>query len=926
MLTSKSIKKCIETICLLTTMLMSIAVHSQFIQQRIKADSTLQANKSREILYVNTDQPSYLCGDTIWYSAWLMDAYYRTPFSKSGIAYVELLSPEGTLVDRQAIRIYGHAYSQMPIKGNLPSGIYHLRAYTQWMRNFPNSLFSQKDIPILGSTESWRMDLAHYSRSGISGNDSIGLIFTLSSNDNKPVANRKVSLRLKSGNGKIILSSNLNTTPSGKLNINFRLLKDKESDNISVHIIDRQKEEERISFPLGILNSSVKDLQFLPESGLLLSGIQNLVAFKAIDKRGLPVDADGTIVGSKGDTITHFSSTHDGMGSFYIIPQRGERYHAVLEGVEDYLLPEADSIGTILTVDALSSTDSIYVSIQKKGNSIQDYYLLGYCRGLVVGGLRMNNSLIGKRLAFAKNSFPSGVCHFSLMTGNGQLLNERAFYVENTDNLSISVNIKKDSIYTQDSIPLEITVNDNNGKPVSGLFSLCVTDTSVVSKDPSKEDNILSYYLLSSDVRGTVYRAGYYFYDSDSIKRKKALDNLLLTQGFVRYDWDAAVTKYKPEQQFQVSGRVAKLFNKPYQNGIVNLLSMKPSFITMDTTTNSEGYFTFSNFPLFDTAAFTIRAKTKKGKEGRLSIEIDKNDYPISPEYGINSWMGDINIDTKTKKRIETSYLYAAQKTDILPGELAPVTVTSKFPIEGSSNLNGSGMYDEAITKSQLQKMEDSTLLDILKKRVKNFRIGRVGKEKLYWYMIGPMTKLIFIIDGIRMDNNFGEYGYPGVDESMTYLSYLNDYLTYIKAPDIKGIEVLRSGQYTEKYFTEYLNSTEKNAYGAMQPIAYIEITTYSKHGPFVKEDPSQVVYRPMPFSTGKTYYEPRYVNNISPESLPRRATISWQPQFVTDSAGKAILHFFPRPETSGCLITVEGTDGNGRLGWKAQYIDIRKD
>ena len=56
----------------------------------------------------------------------------------SRILYVELLSPDGLLVERQQIVVSDKGYTcgQFALTDSLYSGYYELRAYTRWMLNF----------------------------------------------------------------------------------------------------------------------------------------------------------------------------------------------------------------------------------------------------------------------------------------------------------------------------------------------------------------------------------------------------------------------------------------------------------------------------------------------------------------------------------------------------------------------------------------------------------------------------------------------------------------------------------------------------------------------------------------------------------------------------------------------------------------------
>src|SRR4051794_14311218 len=69
-------------------------------------------------------------------------------------------------------------------------------------------------------------------------------------------------------------------------------------------------------------------LQFFPEGGNLVNGLQSVIAFKANDDRGMPVAAKGNIVDSKGNVVAPFASAHDGMGVVNLTPAVGETYKA----------------------------------------------------------------------------------------------------------------------------------------------------------------------------------------------------------------------------------------------------------------------------------------------------------------------------------------------------------------------------------------------------------------------------------------------------------------------------------------------------------------------------------------------------------------------------------------------------------------------
>ena len=70
-------------------------------------------------------------------------------------------------------------------------------------------------------------------------------------------------------------------------------------------------------------------LQFFPEGGDLVAGLENNIAFKANDQYGNPINVKGVLKDASGKTILEFNSTHDGMGKFLLSPDKTDVFSAV---------------------------------------------------------------------------------------------------------------------------------------------------------------------------------------------------------------------------------------------------------------------------------------------------------------------------------------------------------------------------------------------------------------------------------------------------------------------------------------------------------------------------------------------------------------------------------------------------------------------
>src|SRR5664279_5169805 len=120
-----------------------------------------------EKVYLHTDRITYYPGDDIWFKAYLIDASERLLSSNSINLHVELISPDSKIIDNRVIKLEnGLGNGDFKLAEKLQSGRYRLRAYTNYMRNFGDQLFFNKDITIINSSDGAKAfsDTVYYDR------------------------------------------------------------------------------------------------------------------------------------------------------------------------------------------------------------------------------------------------------------------------------------------------------------------------------------------------------------------------------------------------------------------------------------------------------------------------------------------------------------------------------------------------------------------------------------------------------------------------------------------------------------------------------------------------------------------------------------------------------------------------------------------
>ncbi|WP_443689180.1 hypothetical protein [Paraprevotella xylaniphila] len=102
----------------------------------------------QEKVYLHFDQTAYFLKETIWFNAYILDESNR-PTDISRVLYVELVSPEGGIVDTFKGKIEnGTCHGQFALDSAYLSGYFEIRAYTRHMMNFGEDNYFSRVFPI----------------------------------------------------------------------------------------------------------------------------------------------------------------------------------------------------------------------------------------------------------------------------------------------------------------------------------------------------------------------------------------------------------------------------------------------------------------------------------------------------------------------------------------------------------------------------------------------------------------------------------------------------------------------------------------------------------------------------------------------------------------------------------------------------------
>ncbi len=503
---------------LFSFLLLSLAVVKSYaggiedIRQALEQSSVSQI---QEKVFVHTDNQCYFVGDTLWYKAYVVRADNLQPTDMSRILYVELLSPDGLVVERQNIIISpkGYTCGQFTLRDSLYSGYYELRAYTRWMLNFNVRHHRYR------RDETW----SFY---------------------NKQMA--ADYFRIWDGLYSRVFPIYSKPEEAGDYDVRSMYQRPKTR-------IPKQKKEDLI-------------VTFYPEGGHLIQGVENRVAFEAVNQHGEAANLKGTLK-ADGMPDMEIKTEYMGRGSFVVTPsdKRLKAHFTFHDKEYSFSLPKAEKQGVAIMLD----------DNQLKINTSQllsecEYGLSVLCRGKlkyfssITSLTSITSTTSSTSITIPFDSLSSGVHDLTIFDSNGQILADRLFFVnrhENDGNL-ITADIKSTHTYQpyeKIDIPVQLA---STTEPT--VFSLSILDTN--TDEPTYNNgNIMTDLLLSSELKGFIAYPAYYFESDDEVHRRH-LDQLMMVQGWRKYNWTelsdtSRVMRYEPETSMTIEGGVYKMLS-----------------------------------------------------------------------------------------------------------------------------------------------------------------------------------------------------------------------------------------------------------------------------------------------------------------------------------------------------------------------------
>ena len=522
------------------------------------------------------------------------------------------------------------------------------------------------------------------------------------------------------------------------------------------------------------------------------------------------------------------------------------------------------------------------------------------------------------RFNINKKDFNAGILRLTIFDTNNLPLAERILFLDNKDELQLQLQKDTVSFAPKTRSAFTFQIKGTNGKVSNPNLSVSVTDADRVLYNDSVE-NIYSALLLTSELKGRIYDPSFYFLnDADSVK--KALDLVMLTNGWRHFEWKQMLNDepvsliYPVEDSLFIAGRIigykAGKKNEPLikliiqQNDSIRFIG----FISPDTA----GRFILKDYTVPGLSIVSFRDDNGKRKSKDYHVEFYRNptdtlqsarDMISLSETGTN----EINEFMKTIWSDEHDFYFLHKK-----GDLKLVTIRGYVPTPSellakkyvSDNFDqGYGHNIDLINNFYPNSI---SLFDFLKGKFPGLEIGGSEDNPSFSFHGSAKQELVSVKASTNGENIRSGQGEAPTSEPYIYLNEVHSSVAGIRDIPLSDIALIR-------FIAPPATMAPFNG-GAVGVLAiYLKKPEETFKSLDIAKTFDHFIFHG--YSITRQFYSPDYSVQDSSSSLPdNRETLYWNPDLQTDYNNKIHFSFYNSDHAKKFRIVAEGMDEHGRL------------
>ncbi|MCW3162541.1 TonB-dependent receptor plug domain-containing protein [Chryseobacterium oryctis] len=864
-----------------------------------KAQKILQDFR-KEKVYVQTNHVFYKPGDEMYYKIYVVQGENNLPTQESRVVNFELIEPSGSIFKKLKYEIKnGYSEGFFSFDKDMKGGIYKIRAYTHWMQNEEGKNAFEKEITLQKIVSPRILMKLDFPKKGYGAGDEVIADFSMKSLSNLPIPFYEAEYTIMH-HGEKIVDGKLITDKEGKNQLNFRLPDVlKSSDGLLNIKVNFDGFTESISRNIPIVLNNL-DMKFMPEGGTFINGLEQNIAFKIVDEFEKPVDASLEIYNQNHKKITEATAYNFGMGSFTIIPQIGETYYAKIIKPENiksiYPLPIAKNEGVVFNVIKknkklrlkIVSTDPKNVLIK---SSFRDKDVYEETVSLKKGD---------NEIEINEDNLPIGIYRFTILENNIPLA-ERIVFSNEDKQLKIKITPSKKNYLPREKAIVNIETTDENNKPISANLGMSVIDDKLWTYADDKQNHIISWLLMDSELKGKIERPQFYF-DKKEEKASKSLDLVMLTNGYRYFELlpeiiNSRKYKYLPEKKNPIYGIIEDENGKPVKAEVYLVEEGIQNQKILKQTTTENGLFYFSDLEKY--THYKVIAKSFKPKH---KVKIRLLSYKLNINPLVKQKLNNIDVEEIIKeadiKEKPNEKKYTTDNFFYKKGGKKSDTVSKETNIEQVVVL-GYGLQRKEETTSSVTtvknyEIQNQSLSSLLSGKVAGIEVSSISNERNTNILIRGISsvsnkKPLFVVDGVLVEN----------------------FDTSINPNDINSITVLKDAAATSIYGSRgvngvvIINSLKNN-------VAQTKIDISPKSQFAVLAVPRDSLTQ---YSYSRQFSYPVYETTNTAHRFDYREAIYWNPVVQTDKNGKAKIEFYNSDANTTFRILTEGISVNGLVG-----------